>query len=577
MKQKLLQVFALVLVIGIWEVACRNATSQSLQLTAPSVSLMALFEMIASGEIFQHLVASLLRVLLGFAIAMTAGIGLGFLFGLLPLVGGMFRPLFEMVRPIPPIAWIPLAVAILGMGDKPAILVIFIGAFFPVLTNTVLGVAEISQELIDVAKTLGASRFRVLRRVIWPASLPHIFAGIKVGVGFGWMCVVAAEMVGAQSGMGYIIQLNRQLLYLDKVVAGMVAIGVVGFAVIWAVMAIERRALTWRFSEARGETGRNNSNIDIEEAELEAVDTENVTGVLKSIMNKRSSPKPQGARMTVDDLNYSYPDGTRVLSHVSIDVEPGTVFCLLGESGCGKTTLLRIIAGLAATQGSRNVSIIEGDNLLPPGNPHTCMMFQSLALFHWLRARDNVAFPLEIRGYSKSAAREVSDRLLKVMGIGEKAETFPAALSGGQRQRVALARALAATPSLLLMDEPFSALDTILRQRFWAEFSEMFEALHVTVILVTHDIEEAIFLSDHVAVMQPDKDGHPDKDDIVDLVPVRFSKPRRNEIRESAEFDRLRLRLADSLRRKVQPYQEGGGIQTQRKAKREAIVTEARR
>ncbi len=193
--------------------------------------------------------------------------------------------------------------------------------------------------------------------------------------------------------------------------------------------------------------------------------------------------------------------GLVAVDHVSLAVERGELVSLLGPSGCGKTTLLRMAAGLETPDDGR--VFLEGKEItaLPPYARRMGMVFQAPALFPNLRVRDNIAFGLRVAGRTREAATMRVRELLELVGLARRAEHFPHQLSGGEQQRVALARALAVEPRVLLLDEPLTALDGPLRASLRTEIRRIQQRLGVTAIYVTHDQEEALSLSDRVAVM----------------------------------------------------------------------------
>ena len=205
--------------------------------------------------------------------------------------------------------------------------------------------------------------------------------------------------------------------------------------------------------------------------------------------------------LTVENLNKTYishGSETPALVDINLRIAEGEFVCLLGPSGCGKSTLLKIIAGLIPATSGRIA--INGKAVSGPG-PERAVVFQDYALFPWMTVRDNVEFGLEARKLPPAERRQVSSRLLKVVGLSDFAERFPHQLSGGMKQRVSIARALAVDPSLLLMDEPFGALDAQTRQLLQDELLRIWREYRKTVVFVTHSIEEAIYLSDRIAVM----------------------------------------------------------------------------
>jgi NitT/TauT family transport system ATP-binding protein len=187
-----------------------------------------------------------------------------------------------------------------------------------------------------------------------------------------------------------------------------------------------------------------------------------------------------------------------VLRNVDLEIGDGEFLTLIGPSGCGKTTLMEIVAGLQTASSGR--VLIEGEEIRGPG-PDRAVVFQHYALFPWRTVVDNVALPLEVARVGKSARREVARQRLNDVGLADFAEYYPAQLSGGMRQRVALARAFVRDPAVLLMDEPFGALDAITRDLLQEQLAGLHQAQRKTVIFVTHSVSEAIRLSNRIIVL----------------------------------------------------------------------------
>jgi NitT/TauT family transport system ATP-binding protein len=205
------------------------------------------------------------------------------------------------------------------------------------------------------------------------------------------------------------------------------------------------------------------------------------------------------------------------LQDVSVNIERGEFICAIGPSGCGKTTLLNIIGGfIQPTEGTakRNGEVIE-----KPG-PDRGVVFQEYALFAWLSARENIEFAMRLKGVPKAERRAKSDRYLEMIGLTRAADRYPGELSGGMRQRVAVARALINEPEILLMDEPFAAVDAMTRAVLQEELLKLWQSLKLSVLFITHNIEEAVFLSTRIVVMTP----HPGR--IKTIVPVDLPFPR---------------------------------------------------
>jgi len=213
-------------------------------LPPPTAVARAAWELIATGELLRHLRDSLRREFVAFAWALSA-VPIGVAMGWWRRAHDQLDPLVEMLRPIPPLAWIPLSILWFGIGDTQNEFIIFLGVFFPILLNTIAGVKSVEPNLVRAARCLGGGEGAVLRRVVLRAALPQIITGIRVGLGFGWMALVAAELVGANSGLGFLINDARTLLRTDVVIVGMITIGVVGLAIDLVIREITRRAVPW--------------------------------------------------------------------------------------------------------------------------------------------------------------------------------------------------------------------------------------------------------------------------------------------------------------------------------------------
>ena len=198
-----------------------------------------------SGTLWVHLAASLSRVYGGFALAAAAALPLGLLIGRVPVIKGLLDPTFQILRPIPVTAWLPLAMILFGLGPRSAYFLVFLGAFYPILVNTIFGVRSVEPRLFEAAAMLGCTGPAQFARVVLPAALPSIFTGLRLGLGFAWVVIVVGEMTGVQTGLGAIIMEARQLSRTEIVICGMVVIGIAGFVSDWIVMQIGRRLLAW--------------------------------------------------------------------------------------------------------------------------------------------------------------------------------------------------------------------------------------------------------------------------------------------------------------------------------------------
>ena len=203
---------------------------------------------LGTGNLIENTIVSIKRVISGFIIAGIIGIPLGIFMGYFSTIMDLFDTLIELLRPIPPLAWVPLALAWFGIGETSMLFIIFIGAFFPILLNTIAGVKSVPKILIESIETLGAKEKDILLKIILPASSPSILTGLRVGAGIAWMCVVAAEMLpGSSSGLGYLIMYSYSLSRMDIVVASMVIIGIIGLVLDRGLRYLEDRYFRWRY------------------------------------------------------------------------------------------------------------------------------------------------------------------------------------------------------------------------------------------------------------------------------------------------------------------------------------------
>jgi len=244
--------------------------------------------------------------------------------------------------------------------------------------------------------------------------------------------------------------------------------------------------------------------------------------------------------VTFRSVAKSFGDGPRVLDGIDLRVAAGEFVALIGPSGCGKSTLLRLIAGLSP--------ISDGELLIngrPPtrGQAGTAFIFQEPTLLPWLNVQSNIEVPLRLRGTPRDERQRVAAEMLRLVQLADVRRRYPRQLSGGMKMRVSVARALALAPRLLLMDEPFGALDEMTRHHLNEELLELRAAQNWTAFFVTHSVEEAVFLSTRVVVLAA-KPGR-----IVADVAVPFAYPRPPELREQSAFHELVARVSGELRR----------------------------
>jgi len=237
----------LVAIVAIWWIAV--IATDSLIFPTPAQVVTGTLELVEDGTLWEHIGASLMRVAMGFALAVTVAVPLGLWMG---RVEGAFRtlnPVFQILRPISPIAWIPVAILWFGVGNASPVFLIFIAAVFPMIVQTAAGVHTIEKRYLRAAENFGVSRAKLLRQVIIPAVLPEIIVGMRISLGVAWLVVVAAEMIALRSGLGYLIIDSRNAgNRYDLVIAGMIIIGIIGLALDGMMRLLEQlKVVRWRY------------------------------------------------------------------------------------------------------------------------------------------------------------------------------------------------------------------------------------------------------------------------------------------------------------------------------------------
>lgn len=229
-----------IILIVVWHAAIVIGKYDAALFPAPLQVWDGILSIIKDGTLLEHFQVSILRFLAGYISAVVTAIILGLIFGRLPLIWGVIDPIVQVLRPVSPIAWSPFIVLWFGIGNMPAIVIIFIAAFFPVLLSTVTAVRKVDITYLKVAQNFEIKGFQLLRKIIFPAAFPYIANGLHIAVGTAWIFLVAGEMVGTQSGLGYLIVDSRNSMRLDLVMAGIIFIGVAGLLLDKAVGLFEQ-------------------------------------------------------------------------------------------------------------------------------------------------------------------------------------------------------------------------------------------------------------------------------------------------------------------------------------------------
>jgi len=245
-RRRLMGLPAILLALALWEVLPRSGLLNPVFMPPCSQVAWRLWGLLQRGELLRHCGASLLRVLLGFGLAAAVAIPLGVLLGLHRRLYLRLAPLVGVLRPISPPAWIPLAILWFGIGNRPAVFIIFVGSAASMLLGIVAGARGMDRRWIEASLTLGASRKQAVLWVVLPALLPSVMTQLRIGLGLSWMAVIAAEMVAVNQGLGYMMVQARNLFQTDTVLAGMVVVGALGWGLDRLLLRLERRLLGWR-------------------------------------------------------------------------------------------------------------------------------------------------------------------------------------------------------------------------------------------------------------------------------------------------------------------------------------------
>ncbi len=241
-----LTIVSLVGTLALWALVTGAGWVDRILLPSPLEVLRALTASVQDGSLLRHITASLLRVLEGFLVALVVAVPLGIAMGVSHVVRGLVEPLLELLRPIPPIALIPLAILWFGIDELSKVFIIAYGAFFPILLNTMAGFREVDPVQVRAAQVLGAKRYHVFRDVVLRSAFPFIVVGARVGMGMAFIVLVAAELIASSVGLGFLISDARYNFRTDQMFLGMACIGVLGFLLNKLLLETERRLLKWK-------------------------------------------------------------------------------------------------------------------------------------------------------------------------------------------------------------------------------------------------------------------------------------------------------------------------------------------
>ncbi|GEM_PF-3787 len=480
---------------------------------------------IGSMGLWGPAMATLSLVLVATLIAVVLGVPAGIAMARSEIANTAIRPLLDFLQTIPSFVYLIPAVLLLGIGRVAAALAIILYAIPPVIRLTNLGIRTVPEETVEAGIAYGATPWQLLRKVQLPLGFPTLMAGVNQTIMMALAMVIVASLIGA-GGLG-----DEVLRGLNRLETGTAFTA--GFAIVLLAIIIDR------LSEAganlrqrrRGSNGGGDEQVerpagaaepaatrrDATHAQAVGADQHDREGpdVALRGLTKVFGPDPAEAQR----LQASGATKAEILEHagatiavddISLEVQPGETFIVMGLSGSGKSTLVRCLNRLIEpTSGSIEIAgeeVTEMDDaaLIALRRQRLGMVFQRFALLPHRDVLDNVAFGLELQGVDKEQRRRTARSVLDVVGLAGWESSHPDQLSGGMQQRVGLARALAHDPDILLMDEPFSALDPLMRRQLQQELRDLQQRLRKTIVFITHDLDEALALGDRIAIM---KDG----------------------------------------------------------------------
>ena len=460
-----------------------------------------------SATILTHIWMSMTRVYGGFFLAAVIGIPLGLMIGRIKMLRQLLDPTINVLRPIPVTAWLPLSMIFFGLGPNAAIFLVFLGAFYPILLNTIFGVRSVDPRLFEAASMLGCSGSAMFRQVVFPAALPSIFNGLAHRAR---------------------LRLDPDRGRRDDRRADRPGLGDHG-----RPHAVAHRSRRHRHDRDRrdGLHHRPDHRDDLQpRAELEPA---------APCLKQKRPP------LIIRGVTKRFPVGDDEIEALArVDVDDRRRAVRLPDR---RLRLRQVHAAAdrrrASTSRPPARCFRQGKPITGPGSDRG-MVFQDYALFPWMTVRENIGFGPRQRRPPKAEIDDIADEFLKLVGLERFADRYPSQLSGGMKQRVAIARVLANNASTLLMDEPFGALDALTREQLQHELLQIWARTGVTVIFVTHSVEEAVLLADRVLVMSAGP-GRIENDITIDL-------PRPRDV-SSPEFNAVRRDVARRLTSHLAP------------------------
>ncbi|HCY75780.1 MAG TPA: hypothetical protein DHV28_07645 [Ignavibacteriales bacterium] len=509
-----------IVIILLWNWGVKTEVLPPSLIASPIKVLSKFKTLIGDDVLWLNAKASLFRLLAGFLLGSIFGIALGVLVGVSKLASRIIEPLFLILIPVPPLAWIPLLIITFGIDQGSKIALISIGSFCTLFLTTSYSVKATDKNLLELSNLYSKEWYVKLFRILLPSSASNIIGSLRVSMALSWTLLMASEMIASSSGLGWFIWDSRNFSRPDDMIVGMISVGILGW--------FTDRSLQWlgnyfsRWKAVKKEPSLLNmfriwvwSNLPLQNQwnDLRAIYRKLQLSVSDFFFDKfnlvfgkkksQSRTHPDTSNKTVLEVSikekkFKLNGGElRVLKNLSLNIQQGEFNTFIGPSGCGKTTLLKLIAGLDVDFSGE---IRNSNEKVIGSSLERCIVFQEQRLLPWLRVKDNITFslPVSIRGNLK---RKKALEAIELVGLTGFENAYPNQLSGGMQQRVALARAMVNLPRVLLLDEPFGALDSITRDKMQKEMKRILKGTDTTVLMVTHDIDEAITLSDRILVL----------------------------------------------------------------------------
>lgn len=246
MKSKILWLLPIVLFLGLWEAVARSGIFSHYLFPPFSHVMVTMFVLFINGIMLENFVSSLVRILAGFIIGALAGIGVGILMGYNKAVHDALHPIFSLLMPIPALGWLPLLMLWIGIGEALPITIVFLCSFFPILYNTITGIRSVGEDVINVARSLGATKRKVLTTVLLPLALPNIFTGLRLESGMAWRVIIAAEMVAIPSGLGTLLMSAESLLRVDIIMACLIILSFMCLLFEKTLLFFEKKIVRWK-------------------------------------------------------------------------------------------------------------------------------------------------------------------------------------------------------------------------------------------------------------------------------------------------------------------------------------------